>query len=908
MATLSVSLLISTAVGLGAPEFQRLPNGLRLAVIEDHSLPLVSVQVWYRVGSAVDDPQHPGLCHIARTVLENRHDAALRLRAAGVRTDAGTLRDACFFHSVLPPQLLTWVLGIEAERMQPAATTAEELRLAVAAAARSSGSRTAGQPPTVERQLLAALFPDHPYMHPPELVAESWRDAHPAEVDEFLRRRFTPANATLLIVGDIQTSTALELARQHFDSLPRSEAERPPDVRRPGSETIRLSPVAAEVAGLDMAWLAPSATAADSLAVSVLMQRLCNPADGPLYRRLSELGCLAPRWRHERWRSAGLVSLHIDWVCEEPPADGPTPQRVENIVREELRRAVEAVPTEIELGRARSLAARDLHRLRAAFGDRALSLGWQEHVAGDILRADFDIPYVERLTVGQLQRAAAELLETRTVILPRVVATDSTAAASAPSPALPAPLPGAPPQQLDTAAALDLLATAVRNAPESRSPRAPGYSTRVEISPQVAVTVWRLPGLEWATVRTALRTPRPHRYLPAVLLAVGSTKRSVAEYREYLSFRGLDMFPVGDLSLPGLSSTGRAALAPQMIELQADLVRSPDARPATLQKALDALNHAIFRRAMQPWEELEDEYYLPPGLIGWSETGRVMPQIVEQLEAILGCLEVIEGVDLFVAGDVEVDAVVTAARTAWEGWRPAAPSSRPIEGRPQSPETSSGGERATGLPASTQPAVTPQATQPATVRAVSVWATVEDEPVSVHIADELSPMNLPPALRVLAEQTTVWLLGVPWHVPPTLDAGRAWLWTCGWVEPAWLDAAMQPATDLLAPHVETFLRQAEQVARGTVSAARLETAARLARADRLMMLDSTAAIVELLSRGVSNPWDVLDGCTTEELRAAVGQLYRVRERSIVGSGPGNRSAELERFGNWPPTTLPSRSP
>jgi len=908
MASLSVCLLIGAAVGLQAPEFQRLPNGLRLAVIEDHSLPLVSVQVWYRVGSAVDDPRHPGLCHIARTVLENRRDAALRLRAAGVRTDAGTLRDACFFHSVLPPELLAWVLGIEAERMKPAATTAEELRMAMAAAARSSGSHVAGELPTVERRLLAAMFPDHPYMHPSELVADSWRDAPVPEVNDFLQRRFTAANATVLIVGDIQMSAALELARRHFESLPTSAAERPPDVRQPGSETIRLPPVAAEVAGIDMAWLAPSAMAADSLALSVLMQRLCNPVDGPLYRRLGELGCLAPRWRHDRWRSASLVSLHIDWVGDESAADGPTPQRVEKIVREELRRVVDAVPTEIELGRARSLAARELRRLRAAFGDRVLNLGWQEHVAGDILRADFDVPYVERLTVGQLQRAAAELLETRTVILPRFVATDSTAAASIPSPALPAPLPAAPPQQLDTAAALDLLASAVKQAPELKSPRAPGHSTRVEISPQVALTVWRVPGLEWTTVRTALRTPRPHRYLPAVLLAVGSTKRSVEEYREYLSFHGLDMFPIGDMSPPGLSSAGRAALAPQMIELQADLVRSPDAHPATLQKALEALNHAIFCRTMQPWEELEDEYYLPPGLIGWSETGRVMPQIVEQLEAILGCLEVVDGVDLFVAGDVEVDAVVAAARTAWEGWRPAAPGSRPSEGQPQFPQTGSGGDLDTVLPASTKPMVAAQATQLAAVRTVAVWATVEDEPVSVHIADELSPMNLPPALRVLAEQTTVWLLGVPWHITPTLDAGRAWLWTCGWVEPAWLDAAMEPGPGPIASHVEAYLRQAEHVARGTVPDARLAMAARLARADRLVTLDSSPAIAELLSRGVSNPWDLLDGCTTEELRVAVGRLYRVRERSVVGSGPGNRSAELERFGNWPPTTLPTRSP
>ena len=51
------------------PRIVRLDNGLRIAIVEDRGTPAVSVQLWYRVGSSLDDPANPGLCRIARTLI-----------------------------------------------------------------------------------------------------------------------------------------------------------------------------------------------------------------------------------------------------------------------------------------------------------------------------------------------------------------------------------------------------------------------------------------------------------------------------------------------------------------------------------------------------------------------------------------------------------------------------------------------------------------------------------------------------------------------------------------------------------------------------------------------------------------------------------------------------------------------
>ena len=185
-----VSLIALAQVGQPAPRVERLDSGLRVVIVEDHSLPLVSVQLWYRVGSAYDALGSPGLCHVTRTILEHRDDAALRLRAAGVRFESRTLRDACYFASVLPPNFLDYVLEIEAGRMPPLRTTPEMLATGLAAAARDYGLEPDDPEKLAERRMLAAMFPNHPYQHPPGFVAESLRKLEPEDVDEFLERWF----------------------------------------------------------------------------------------------------------------------------------------------------------------------------------------------------------------------------------------------------------------------------------------------------------------------------------------------------------------------------------------------------------------------------------------------------------------------------------------------------------------------------------------------------------------------------------------------------------------------------------------------------------------------------------------------------------------------------------------------
>src|SRR4030095_6263958 len=72
-----------------APRFERLDNGLRICIVEDHSLPLVSVQLWFKVGSSYAPPDKPGLTHVAAALLSKRG------RMISVEAGERTLPDVC---------------------------------------------------------------------------------------------------------------------------------------------------------------------------------------------------------------------------------------------------------------------------------------------------------------------------------------------------------------------------------------------------------------------------------------------------------------------------------------------------------------------------------------------------------------------------------------------------------------------------------------------------------------------------------------------------------------------------------------------------------------------------------------------------------------------------------------------
>jgi zinc protease len=576
------------------PQFDQLPSGLRICVLEDRSLPLVSVQLCFRGGAAADPPDRPGLCHLARTLLAAHGDAALKLQALGAAARATTERDYVSFESVCHPRLVEQVIDIAAARLIACTRPRDvfagtgdisgppadgDLSSALASASREALGRPRPEG-KLERRVLAALFAGHPYDDPPWWLGASLQDVTISEVSAFVERWFTPANATLFIIGDVSEAAIRDYAKRLLADLPYRDGMRVADPAALPAVPVTLDAIPAASAGSDFVFLTPPLGAFDNAALDVLLHRLCNPVDGLLDMALRRAGLAPPSFRRESWAQCGTLRLSID-------SPGPTADAdIEDIVRAALHAAAEHAAQPIEHVRARSLAVAAARQRRAAFANRAARLAEFELVAGDILLEGYEIPQIERVSVTDVQTAAQFLLETRRVVVRRVRADACGDAASGETP----PAPGSrtsTPRRFDAGGRLDALAGFMPSAwPPFQGFAASPVITRT-LANGVRLTVCQLP-LPEACVRTLLPRARGAPDVAALAMRFGSAQRSAAEILDYATWRGIELGAT-PAPYPTLSATGRPADVAQMLELQAELLRKPQRDAAIITRRLAEL-------------------------------------------------------------------------------------------------------------------------------------------------------------------------------------------------------------------------------------------------------------------------------------------------------------------------------
>lgn len=581
-----------------APRFERLPCGLRVCVVEERGLPLVSVQLWIRAGSIHDTPGRPGLCHLVNTLLAERDGVSSGLRASGARVEQGTLRDASYFATLMPAAWLDMALEAECARLAPLTATPAQIESArIGSVVRRAGAADrAGDigAQADELTILSHLMADHPYRMPPEFVSQAAAGATPDDVQEFVERWYAPGNATLFIIGDVRTEDVLPRVTARFGGLAwRDSARRvelPPVASRPGDSTLENPLVIStkSPAQLEFHWLAPPRAGRRAAALDVLMQHLCNPVDGRLAARLAAAGFGPPTWWIDPWARGGRLTLRIpvsrpaaaDVRAEARQAEVLTAEAsaaVRRLVLDELQRTAKDVPGEIAFNRARNLAQGAIFARRAGFAERARALARAEMIDGDILLYELEPSRIQRLHVADLQSAAGRLLAE-----PCLMRSPARPMSSADAPRLVQAPPAVVAQQPASAPA----AVGAHLAASGVAPPGDGGEFACMASSQPAAEISALPGgISLAVIRMpgatacvrAAATREEAMGLEQGLRRAGEGRPS-APVIDYLSYHGLTASVDLDPRQAALVLEGRVELTPQMIEIAAGLVGA--ARPA----------------------------------------------------------------------------------------------------------------------------------------------------------------------------------------------------------------------------------------------------------------------------------------------------------------------------------------
>ncbi|WP_442940779.1 M16 family metallopeptidase [Nostoc sp.] len=205
-----------------------LENGLTVLTKEVHTAPVVTVQVWYKVGSRNEEPGVNGIAHQLEHLMfkgtKNRPIQFGRLFSAlGSDSNAFTSYDQTAYYGTVERNKLKALLVLEADRMQNSQIEPEQL----ASEKRVVISELQGYENSPEyrlnRAVMQAVFPNHAYGLPVGGTKADVEKFEVAQVEKYYRNFYSPDNAVLVVVGDFQTANTLETIKEVFGKLARRQ-------------------------------------------------------------------------------------------------------------------------------------------------------------------------------------------------------------------------------------------------------------------------------------------------------------------------------------------------------------------------------------------------------------------------------------------------------------------------------------------------------------------------------------------------------------------------------------------------------------------------------------------------------------------------------------------------------------
>ena len=401
-----------------------LPNGLTVVLLEDHSTPIVHLQMWYHVGSKNERAGRTGFAHFfehmmfkgSKNVEPEGHPSYIS--SVGGQSNAYTNEDATVFWETVPAQYLPLVLWLEADRMASLRIDEKAFKNEREVVKEERRMRIENQPYGRLQEIIAdQTFVAHPYKHP---VIGSMKDLDAAsvgDVREFFQTYYVPNNATAVLVGDFDSKEALALVTQYLGRVPKSDKPVPRDIPKepPQTKEKRVT--------LHDEWPLPAVVVAhhitfdgnpDSYPLHIASKILSDGQSSRIYRKLV----------YEK--QIALAAFGGGNIIEDPNLffavavvqPGKTTEEATNALIAELDRLRNEPISAAELQQAKNQFARDYILQRESNQSKAEQLGHAVVIHGDIKTADDEFDIFQRTTAADVQRVARTYFtpENRTVI------------------------------------------------------------------------------------------------------------------------------------------------------------------------------------------------------------------------------------------------------------------------------------------------------------------------------------------------------------------------------------------------------------------------------------------------------------------------------------------------------------
>lgn len=406
-------------------QFQ-LANGLTVIVKTDRRAPTAAHMLWVRVGSMDEVDGTTGVAHVLEHMMFKGTPSlkpgefSRRVAALGGRENAFTSRDATGYYQQIPSDKLEDVMRLEADRFARNQWADDEFKRELEVVKEERRLRTEDSPRALMGETAnAIIFLASPYRRPVVGWMSDLDAMTPDDARAFYRRWYVPANAAVVVAGDVDVAQVRRLAEKYYGGI----AASPVPARKPRVEPLQTGlrrldfKAPASQAYVDLSFKVPGlrtpeagASAADTfnrdaLALTVLSAVLDGYSGARLERALTQGD---QRLADSAGASNGLIGrgpqlFSLDGV----PAEGKTAQQVADALRAQVARVATEGVSEAELKRVKTQwIASETYKLDAVFNQaRQLGSFW---ING--LPLDTDTRLISQLrtvTAAEVQAVAA---------------------------------------------------------------------------------------------------------------------------------------------------------------------------------------------------------------------------------------------------------------------------------------------------------------------------------------------------------------------------------------------------------------------------------------------------------------------------------------------------------------------
>ncbi|PYM77520.1 MAG: insulinase family protein [Candidatus Rokuibacteriota bacterium] len=337
-----------------------LDNGLRVLLLEDHRSPIVSFQVWYRVGSRDEHRGATGIAHFLEHLMFKGTPArgpkqfARLVEENGGQDNAFTSQDVTSYFVDIAADKIDLVIELEADRMQNLLLDPKEINAEREVVIEERRTRTEDDPSGFLGEEVGSIaFKAHPYGSPIIGWMEDIKRITPAEIRAFYKTYYVPNNAIVVAVGDFRAPAVLEKIQKTFGRIPRAQTPPPVLAVEPTQNGERRVIVKkeAELPVVYMAWHVPNHRANDAPALEVLSTILSGGRASRLYRDLVYQRQLALEAGGDYSYFALDPNLFWFWAT---PMPGQTSETLEAELAKHMERLKTEPVTDEELARAKN--------------------------------------------------------------------------------------------------------------------------------------------------------------------------------------------------------------------------------------------------------------------------------------------------------------------------------------------------------------------------------------------------------------------------------------------------------------------------------------------------------------------------------------------------------------------------